>query len=293
MVTEYNGEPCDLFIALHAWRSHQAVRDFHDYWPDRPLIVALTGTDVYRHQLEFPKETLASMRLADALIGLHSHVANDIPADCRDRLVTLKQSAPDPGVAWSANHSGTDFRVCVIGHLREEKDPLLTARAARLLPERSQVRVCNAGNAHNERWQRMAEEEAAQNPRFKWIGEVGQADIETLMLSSQAMVISSVMEGGANVVSEACRLGIPILASDIPGNRGLLGDDYRGYFKAQDAGELAALLAKIESDPRFLTTLASQIAALAPEFTPERESTSLDKALKSAIEHSSERQANG
>lgn len=292
VVTRYKGEPCDLFIALHAWRSHQAVRDFHDDWPDHPLIVALTGTDVYRHQFEFPEETLASMRLADALIGLHSQVAKDIPAEFRARLIALKQSAPDPSVAWSANHSDTDFKVCVIGHLRDEKDSLLTARAARLLPESSQVRVCNAGKANDDSWQRMAEEEAAENPRFQWIGEVGQSDIESLMLSSQAMVISSVMEGGANVVSEACRMGIPILASDIPGNRGLLGDDYSGYFKAQDTKQLAALLAKAENDPGFLATLASQVAALAPEFTPERESASLDEALTRAIEHCSERQAN-
>ena len=44
----YDGKACDLLIALHARRSSDSIRRFHDRHPDLPLIVVLTGTDVYR-----------------------------------------------------------------------------------------------------------------------------------------------------------------------------------------------------------------------------------------------------
>ena len=44
---EYLGEPCEVLIALHARRGFAAVERFHRLFPERPVIVALTGTDLY------------------------------------------------------------------------------------------------------------------------------------------------------------------------------------------------------------------------------------------------------
>lgn len=291
VVTEYNGEPCDAFIALHAWRSVEAIRRFRETWPSKPLIVVLTGTDIYRHQHEYPRDTLYSMEVADALIGLHNLVANDIPAGLSDKLVTLYQSADGPESFSTSQSDGISerFGVCVIGHLREEKDSLRAAYAARLLPDESQIQIFCAGKAHNEDWQRKAEQELAENPRFHWLGELDKADTRQLMANCQVMVISSIMEGGANVVSEACRAGVPILASDIPGNVGLLGSDYSGYFPVGDEKALADLLYRAETDPGFLATLKEQTGKLAVRFLPEKEQASLEQALQLAMRRCSER----
>ncbi|MEC7377028.1 MAG: TIGR04348 family glycosyltransferase, partial [Pseudomonadota bacterium] len=205
LVTEYVGEPCDVFIALHAWRSVSAVRRFRACWPERPLVVALTGTDVYRHQRESPKDTRYSMAEADVLIGLHDRLAADIPSEFAGKLLTLYQSAEGRERFPSAQPevASAGFNVCVIGHLREEKDSLRAAQASRLLPVQSRIRVLCAGKPHNDDWQSMAEREMAENPRFRWLGELDQAQTRQLMANCQLMVISSVMEGGANVVSEA------------------------------------------------------------------------------------------
>jgi putative glycosyltransferase (TIGR04348 family) len=291
VVTQYHGEACDALIALHAWRSVDAIRRFRDTWPEKPLIVALTGTDIYRHQHEYPEETRYSLDVADALMGLHNLVAEDIPAGLADKLVTLYQSAEAPRSfpAPEGDTRGERFGVCVIGHLRDEKDSLRAAYASRLLPENSGIQVVCAGTAHNDAWQRKAEQEMAENPRFQWLGELDKADTRQLMANSQVMVISSVMEGGANVVSEACRAGLPILASDIPGNVGLLGRDYGGYFPVGNEKALANLLHRAETDPGFLATLTQQIGKLAERFLPEKEQASLEQALQLAMQRCSER----
>jgi len=291
VVTQYHGESCDALIALHAWRSVDAIRRFRETWPEKPLIVALTGTDIYHHQHKYPEDTLYSMDVADALVGLHELVAEDIPAGLADKLVTLYQSADGLEAfpeARAGGNSGT-FGACVIGHLRDEKDSLRAAYAARLLAADSQIEIFCAGKAHNEEWQRKAEREMAENPRFHWLGELGKSDTRQLMANSQVMVISSVMEGGANVVSEACRDGLSILASDIPGNVGLLGRDYAGYFPVGDEQALADLLYRAETDHGFLDTLKKQVGALAERFIPEKEQASLEQALHLAMQRCSQR----
>jgi glycosyltransferase involved in cell wall biosynthesis len=85
------------------------------------------------------------------------------------------------------------------------------------------------------------------------------------------MVISSLMEGGANVVSEAVAAGLPVIASRIDGNLGLLGEDYAGYYAPGDTAALAAVLRRAEGEPEFLARLAAQIRAREPLFRPERE----------------------
>lgn len=287
VVTEYNGAPCDLFIALHAWRSHDAIQTFRKAWPETPLILALTGTDIYRHQQDYPLPTRASMAAADVLIGLHSLVGEDIPEEFVAKLLTLYQSANEVAQGAGKTASSENFDVCVIGHLRDEKDSMRAAIAARLLPEKSRVRILNAGKPHNAEWRAMAEQEMAENSRFQWLGELDTPNIQNLMAQCQLMVMSSVMEGGANVVSEACRAGLPIIATDIPGNRGLLGNDYQGYYPAKNQAALAKLLQKAESDPEFLNRLTEQVSELAPLFTPENEQRSLERALDFAVQRRS------
>jgi putative glycosyltransferase (TIGR04348 family) len=274
------GERADLMIALHAWRSAEAIRAFAEQHPERPLIVVLTGTDIYRFQASHPETTLASMEAAHALIGLHDRVGDDIPAHLRQRLHTVYQSA-HPLPRSYPGPVRDRFDVCVAGHLREEKDSLRAAYAARDLAADSRIRIIQAGRAHSADWAEAADAEAARNPRYQWLGEIPPWQVRRLMSRSRAMVMSSVMEGGANVVSEACVAGLPVLASDIPGNRGLLGDDYAGYYPARDTAALRELLQRAEAETGFLDKLRSHCQALAPRFTPAAERDGLHAVIQS------------
>jgi len=272
-----DGSGADMMVAVHAWRSAGSIRTFSDRFPGRPLAVLLAGTDIYRFQYSHPDETLESMARATALVGLHDRVDRAIPPRYRRKLHVIFQSAePRSG---PRTPSKRHFDVCVVGHLRDEKDPLRAAFAARLMPPESRLRVIQLGKAHNDGWARQAMDEVAHNPRFLWKGEVDAGQVRRQFARCHAMVISSIMEGGANVVSEAVVAGLPVIASRIDGNVGLLGEDYAGYFPTQDTEALAALLRRAETEPRFLARLAAQCRAKRPLFAPNREKAAWRRLL--------------
>lgn len=275
-------QPADAMVALHAWRSADAILATAALHPARPLVVALTGTDIYRFLQSHPVTTLDSMARAHALVGLHDRVADDIPERFRAKLHTVLQSAL-PLPASYPGSSRRRFRVLVAGHLRAEKDSLRAAYAVRDLPPGSRIEVVSVGRAHDDEWMAAARDETEANARFEWRGEVPHWQVRRLMAGAHVMVMSSVMEGGANVVSEACVAGLAVIASDIPGNRGLLGDGYPGYYPAGDTGALRAALLRAEREPAFLEDLRARCRALAPRFTPERERDSLARVLDAAV----------
>ena len=245
--------------------------------PDGPLVVALGGTDVNTYLKTEPATTLASMQMADALVCLHDLVADELPFEFRQKLSVIRQSAkplPRP-----RNPSKRSFDICVIGHLREEKDPFRVALAARLLPPESKVRVLHYGKAHSPKWALRAEAEMRVNPRYRWKGEVSGGRIRQAFIRAKLMVISSLQEGGANVVSEALVADVPIIASDISGNIGLLGSDFGGYFRVGDEASLAERIRQAEVDERFMESLQQQGRTLAPMFTQEQELAAWQKVL--------------
>ena len=269
IVTEYSGEATDLMVAIHAWRSAESVRLYKASQPDSPLVVLLSGTDIYHFQNEAPAPTLATMRAADRLVGLHDRVQLDIPKAFGDKLHIIYQSCRAPRQA--RRPTGRGFQVCVVGHLRDEKDPLRAAYAARLMPTDSRLRVVHLGAPHTPGWADLAREEAANNPRYEWRGSLPAWQVRGFYARCHAMVMSSVMEGGANVVTEAIVADLPVIASDISGNRGLLGEAHAAYFPAGDEHALAALLARAEGDPDYLESMATAAAALKPQLTQESE----------------------
>ena len=267
--TEDSGQHADLLVAIHAWRSADAINAFKQRQPHAPIVVLLAGTDIYSFQHTHPETTLRSMAQADLLVGLHDRVGLDIPAEHTGKLRIVRQSSVP--LASPRALLKRYFQVCVVGHLRDEKDSLRAAWAARLVPASSRLRVVSLGRAHNQAWADAAITESLTNPRFHWRNHVSRGEVRRCFSRSHAMVISSVMEGGANVVSEAIVAGLPVIASDISGNRGLLGDDHPAYFPAKDEHALARLLIRAEQEPTWLSSIASVAAPKARQFEPARE----------------------
>jgi glycosyltransferase involved in cell wall biosynthesis len=79
------------------------------------------------------------------------------------------------------------------------------------------------------------------------------------------------MEGGANVLAEAIAASVPILASRIDGNIGILGAAYPGYFDVGNTSQLAQLLTRAETSPGYLAELRTWSKSLAVLAEPARE----------------------
>ena len=136
-------------IALHAWRSASSIRRFHQQHPDRPLIVALSGTDIYDYIERDPAPTLHSLACADRLVALQELARRRVPDRFRRKVRVVHQSASQLAAALRKRARG--FEVAVIGHLREVKDPLRAAQAARGLPASSRIRIVHLGAAETPR----------------------------------------------------------------------------------------------------------------------------------------------
>ena len=254
-----------------------AVERFKSNYPTRPVILQLSGTDIYDYIQSDPVPTLRSMELADRLVALNDRAWRVVPKSLRSRLSVIYQSATP--LAQPRHPSRQAVVVSVIGHLRDVKDPLRAAEAARLLPPNSRVRIEQVGRAYTPDWAARARAEMAINPRYLWRDDVPAAAVRRLLARSHAMVISSHSEGGANVISEAVMTGVPILASHMDGNVGLLGADYPGYFQVGDTQALARLLQRVEDDPPFVGRLHKALARCAPRFQPAREVAAWQRLL--------------
>lgn len=254
----YQGEDVDLLVALHARRSAESVRRFRDNHPERPIVLALTGTDLYA-DLGTSEEARASLESADRMIVLQSLGAEEVPAHLRERVRVIHQSV----TAGRFPRPKQGFQVVVIAHLRSVKDPMRAAAASRLLPAGSAIRVVHLGAARDPDMAEIARQEVAENPRYEWRGDVAHDEVLRVLARSRVLVLSSELEGGANAVTEALACGVPVLSTRIAGSIGLLGENYPGYFPVGDTEGLRDLLVRAETDADFLSDLTERCRALA------------------------------
>lgn len=273
LVSEHLEADGDLLIALHALRSAQIVEQFQAQCPDAPILLALTGTDIYGYDDLFGDHeraiAVASMELATRLIAFQPLAADEIPEHLRSKVRVIYSSAevpkPPPGLP------PTSFDVCVIADLRPFKDPFRAALAARRLPPTSVIRVLQFGRIPSDAVAQRAAKEEEANRRYSCLGEVPHSEVLGVLARSSLLVVASQYESGANIVAEALAAGVPILASRIPGNVGLLGEGYDGYFSVGDTDALAELMERCESDTEFYLHLKTQCEELRPLVDPERE----------------------
>ncbi len=264
--------PPDVLIVLHALRSAQALAAFAARFPALPAILVLTGTDLYR-DIASNSQAQHSLQLASQLVVLQTAGLQQLDAALRSKTQVIYQSAATlkPIVRTpQARH----FDVTMIGHLRDEKDPLTFMRAAGLVTAPA-IRLIHIGGALDPALGLAAEATQRAHAHYRWLGNVSHSVARQRLKRSQVMVIASKLEGGANVIIEAVTSGVPVIASDISGNRGMLGEDYAGYFPAGDSAALTRMIEKYHTDATFYQRLKTQCQARAALFTPEREQTAL------------------
>jgi putative glycosyltransferase (TIGR04348 family) len=265
---DWNGEKCDLLIALHARRSLPAMQRFREKHRRAPLILALTGTDIYS-DLEKGADAMRSLDLATRIVVLQELAVGAVPESARGKVNVIYQSAER--LAISPPREESCFQVCVLAHVRRVKDALLAAYAVRELPASSRIQVRHAGAVLDPEFEGQVEGEQRTNPRYRWLGPLSHERAVDLLARSHVLALTSHLEGGANVVSEAIAVNTPIISSLIPGSVGILGKEYPGYFAVGDSVALREQLQKAESNDGFYRALQDRVARLRPLVSADRE----------------------
>jgi putative glycosyltransferase (TIGR04348 family) len=269
----------DVLLALHARKSADSIARYRQRRDSGGVLLALTGTDVYR-DIHTDETAQASLEFADEMIALQPNAIEELPDSLRWKTRVIYQSARTliPG-----EKSKRRFNIIQVGHLRHEKDPFTPITALRTLMDESRIRLIHVGGALDREHADTIKQVARDEPRLAWVGAKDRSKTRKYIKRANLLVIASRMEGGANVIVEAVTSGVPVIASRISGNIGMLGDDYAGYFEFGNAHDCAALMQRCESDKRFLAKLTSQCAKRAKLFAPEREAAGIRAAVKSLV----------
>lgn len=265
--SEWRGEPADVAIALHATRSAGSIVRLREQAPRVPLLLVLSGTDLYR-DLPASAEAARSLALADRIVVLQDDALAHVPAAHRGKCEVVYQSARR--LAPARKRPGR-LEAVVVGHLREEKDPRTLWRSLALIDRRLPLRIRHIGAALDPELGDEARRTMTADPRYRWTGALAHGLARCAIRAAHLLVHPSRMEGGANVIVEAVTAGTPVLASRVSGNLGMLGAAYPGYFAVGDAQDLAAHLTACLEDRARLGTLRRHCAARAHLFTPARE----------------------
>ncbi len=272
-------ESCDAMVALHAARSAPSIHAFANAHPDRPLVVALTGTDLYR-DIRINPQAEKSLALATRLIVLQDQAPKEVPLQHRHKVDICFQSSP---TRRPLSKTATRLRAVVVGHLRDVKDPRTVMRAMRRLAERKDIVLDHIGEPLDASIADDAKALAQSQSNYRWHGGLPHAATLARIQRAHVLVHPSLLEGGAHVVMEAACSGTPVLASRMAGNMGMLGAAYEGYFEVGDDAELASLLLRAREDPAWLTRLTRQVKARASLFAPQREQSTLRAILRHSL----------
>jgi putative glycosyltransferase (TIGR04348 family) len=268
-----------VMLALHARRSAESIANWAEAHPRRALVVVMTGTDLYQ-DIASDASAQRSLELAQRLVVLQELGVQALPPQHRDKARVVFQSAPQRA---AVDKPADLLRAIMVGHLRAVKSPQTLFEAAQLLRDRDEIRIDHVGEATEPALGEQARATAAACPHYRWLGALPHEETLARIQQAHLLVHPSALEGGAHVIIEAVRSGTPVLASRVPGNVGMLGADYAGYFAHGDAGALASLLQDCRATQRsadgLMARLQAQCAARCALFDVATERTALLRLL--------------
>ena len=271
-------------LALHARRSAESIAAWSQQH-GRGLAVVLTGTDLYQ-DIAGDAQAQRSLQLADRLVVLQELGLAALPPALQHKARVIYQST---STRRELPKTRRELRAVMVGHLREVKSPQTLFEAARRLAGRSDILIEHIGAASEPKWEERARAAERDCPGYRWVGPLPHTQALQAIQRAHVLVHTSAMEGGAHVIMEAVCSGTPVLASRVPGNVGMLGAGYEGYFEHGDAAGLAGLLERCRAGqarsaddpaPGLLERLRAQCALRAPLFSPEAERAALYQLLQ-------------
>lgn len=155
----------------------------------------------------------------------------------------------------------------VLADLDSNENPLLTARAASMLPATSRVAVHHGGRAIDDDVLLDASAEASSNPRYIWHGALNANAALELLASAHVIACTSVADGPI-AARAGIALGVPVICTRVSAHLDLFGDDHPGLFAAGDHLAVSTMLDWLEISPVAVTDLARRSSERQHLITP-------------------------
>jgi len=163
--------------------------------------------------------------------------------------------------------------VLFASRLIREKGLMEYVEAARTLKEQGvEARFCLAGNPDPGNPSSISQELLEQ-----WVVEgavdyLGQVEpIEAALSLATLVVLPSYREGTPKILLEAAAMGLPIVATDVPGCREVVRHEVNGLLvPARDAAALAEAMRSLLADPQRLHSYGRASRELAEEFCEQK-----------------------
>jgi len=269
-------------------------------WTGRPYVVSSHGLDLMKWSRHRAIRPLArwSVQRAKAYSSCNDAMVDEfarLGAD-RRRLLLIRESGADtdlfrPGV--SAERVRRNLRltaaeqiVLFVGHLMPRKGPDVLLRAfSRVAQEFPGARLVIVGSGEDEGALRLLSRDLGVATRTDWLGLIPHDELPAYFVAADVFVLPSWSEGFPHVLMEAAACGVPAVASNIPGNSGLVVEGVTGLlFEPGDVGGLAEGLRKLLADPCLRGSMAASARNRAEElFRAEDQTRKVEELYRCAL----------
>ncbi len=244
---------------IHAhWYPSGVVAMISRYTLSIPSVLTIRGSDLKLIKSRvFRKLNRTVLRRVDGIITVSESLRDELFSMGLDRsnIVFIPngikmENMDDTGANFFNSKRSESSIILFAGSLRKIKglDTLLHAFQMALREKGDLILVIVGEGPEFQRLNRMAEELGIKE-RVHFTGALTPREVREWMKKASLFVLPSTMEGRPNVVLEAMAEGLPVIGSDIPGIREIIGDGKTGFlFKPLCSEELSACIIKILND---------------------------------------------
>lgn len=215
-----------------------------------------------------PESRLHALRAAERVVCVSAQIEDEVRAAgvAPGALVRLPNGVDAAALAGAAAARREALGLApdtqpllFVGRLDEGKLVDVLLRGLVLLRAR-QPRACLlvAGTGPAEPSLRRLAQELGLAAQVSFLGQ--RDDVPCLLKLARALVLPSQAEGMSNAVLEAMAAGTPVVATRIPANEGLVGEDSGWLVPVHDAEALACALEQVLSDPGEAAARAARAA---------------------------------
>jgi len=174
-------------------------------------------------------------------------------------FVLTEMFRPEP----SASRTGR--RLCFIGRLHNEKNPLALLEAIKGLD----VELDMVGGGELE--EQVREKVRSDALPVRLLGQVPHLRLPAIINASDVFVLPSLYEGHPKTIMEAMSCGRAVIGTNVPGIRELIRHGETGYLCGTSPEEIRAAIEELLADPELRARLGEQARAfIVSQFALER-----------------------